>query len=209
MWKKSYDAYWQTCRHPEDVEYILSVDERWGFNPENPPVVGPRTKVVWCKGVKTSTAGWNEAAAESSGKVIIGSADDFLPPQNWDTELLKVIPDLDSEFVIEVTSGPPHDTRRLLVIYLLSRARYERLGYLLYPEYRGLFVDNEFTEHARKDGVVIDARHLAFVHYHPAHGLGQWDAVYESQNESSHWQQGEELFKRRQAAGFPPLQKGT
>ena len=49
-----------------------------------------------------------------------------------------------------------------MVLQIMSRAYYSQRGYAMYPEYESMYADNDFTEHARHDGVVIDARHLVF-----------------------------------------------
>ena len=36
----------------------------------------------------------------------------------------------------------------------------------MFVELESMFADNDFCEHARQDGVVIDARHLMFPHRH-------------------------------------------
>lgn len=212
QWKASYDDWWAKCDHPETVEYILGVDSRWGFDPTKPPKVGSRSRVFWCTGPLGAHRAWNEIAAVSKGKILIMNADDFRPPEHWDTKLIEALPqtetmwpDLDTEFVMEVSSGPLADNRRLMVLYILSRKRYEKLGYVLYPNYISLWVDNEFTEHARQDGVVIDARHLEFHHFHPHQGDGLFplDAAYEAGNTTEAWNQGIELFNHRKALGFP------
>jgi hypothetical protein len=202
-WKDSYTAWWDSCKNPDRVEYILAADSRWGFDPSRPPFLNALSKVHWCTGEKKAITGWNEAAAIAQGQVLIANSDDMRPPQNWDEELLKVIPDLNAEFVVEVSSGSLADDRRLMVLYILSRRRYEKLGYIANPAYQALWVDNEFTEHARQDGIVIDARHLHFHHCHPHQDGGAWDEVYASGNTPESWKQGLELFNRRKAAGFP------
>lgn len=203
MWLESHDAWWRTCKNQEQVEYIMAIDERWGFKRDESVLLHPQTRIHWCTGKRGAITAWNEAAELSAGKILIMNADDMRPPQDWDAKLLEVIPDLNSEFVVEVSTGPLADDRRLMVLYILSRKRYERLGYVLHPDYTALWVDNEYTEHARLDNVVIDARSLRFEHLHPHQGHGKWDAVYESGNTQDSWNQGVALFNRRKAAGFP------
>ncbi len=204
-WRTCYEDWWKACDNPEAVEYILAIDERWGFDQKAPPEVNERTRLHWCTGKRGSTTAWNEAAALSQGKVLIMVADDLRPPPHWDTELLKVIPEPDAEFVIEVSSAKLPDAARLMVAYLLSRKRYESLGYVINPEYIGIYADNEFGDHARLDGVVIDARHLQFRHFHPYYGDGLFprDAVYDAGNTSEAVVQGLALYTKRKAAGFP------
>jgi len=206
QWRASYAA-WAACEHPETVEYILAVDERWGFDPSNPPVVNERTRIVWCKERKANVVAWNESAVGTLGKVIIANSDDMRPPKNWDTKLLQAIPDLDSDYVVEVSSGPLADNRRLMVIYILSRKRYERLGYIVNPAYKTIWGDNEFSDRARQDEAVVDARNLEFHHYHPGQGDGlfKWDAVYEAGNMPEDCTRGRALYESRKAAGFPPV----
>jgi len=184
------------------------VDERWGFDPKAPLEVNERTRVLWWTGKRGSTTAWNAAAAMSTGPILIMVADDLRPPPHWDTELLKIIPDPTAEFVIEVSSAKLPDSAHLMVAYLLSRKRYEALGYVINPEYIGIYADNEFGDHARQDGVVIDGRRLKFEHFHPYYGNGLFprDAVYDSGNTHEAVVQGLALYTKRKAAGFPRCQ---
>lgn len=154
------------------------------------------------KGPKTSTAGWNCAAAGTTGKVIICVADDFLPPMAWDTLMLSVEPKgwIDGEHVIKTEDGYVHD---IFVLSILTRKRYERFGYVFYPKYLSIFSDTEFGAVAQRDGVVIDANHLLFEHQHPdcnKRPRDSFDMVHASQER---WNAGEMLFKVRRAKGFP------
>jgi hypothetical protein len=203
-WRAGYEAWCAAAQSTLLFEYVLCLDERWGFDPQNPPDVWrSHTHIVWNQGRKCSVDGWNTAAAAARGQVLILNADDFRPPESWDKKLLEVIPDLKNEFVIEVSSSKPASEQRLLVLGILSRRRYERLGYALYPEYESMYSDNEFTEHARKDQVVIDARHLEFHHYHPMCQEAPWDIVYDHQNQPRCYQEGAAILNRRRAEGFP------
>lgn len=98
----------------------------------------PNVKVIVNKAAKTCVAGWNAAAAATTGKVIIAVADDFLPPQNWDELLLSIEPHdwIDKEHVIKVEDGYVHN---IFVLSILTRKRYERFGYVFYPKYLSLF----------------------------------------------------------------------
>jgi hypothetical protein len=78
-----------------------------------------------------------------------------------------------------------------------------------------MFADNDFCESARQDGVVIDARHLMFPHRHPMFdGRGGWsedwqgraDVALRAQNRPEAYKIGKEIYARRKASGFPPMQ---
>jgi hypothetical protein len=199
---------------PEDVEYVLCVDERWGFDNYKVDTlfldagmgilmaVSAGCRIVWNTGRKCSVDGWNTAAAGSTGEILIINSDDMFPPAHWDTELRRVAGDLNRDFVIEVSSGTIHDQRRLMVLQILSRVRYERLGYAIYPEYLSMAGDDDFGEHARHDGVVIEARHLIFPHKHALYENKPYDSVYNHENSSEAVILGDRILARRRAEGF-------
>src|ERR1035437_6319248 len=186
--------------------------------------------------------GVNLAAGESTGAVLVVNADDQFACDGWDEALIdaivgKVLGDndldgaalaldialvrsngldrrLESPFVIEVSTGTPNEhDRGVLVMPILSRARYEAQGFVFYPEYESMYADNDFCESARQDGIVIDARHLMFPHRHPmfdASGVGGWsedwqgrdDVALRAQNRPESYAIGKEIYARRKASGF-------
>lgn len=159
-------------------------------------------KIAINTGAKTCVGGWNAAAAISTGKVIIAVADDFNPPNNWDTALLAVEPKgwEDGEHVIKTEDGYVHN---IFVLAMLTRKRYERFGYIFYPKYLSLFCDTEFGEVATRDGVVIEANHLLFEHCHPDCNKRPRDGVDMVHASQARWNNGEMLFNFRKAQGFP------
>ncbi len=129
------------------------------------------------------------------------------PPEHWDTELLKAIPDLDGEYVIETRCGhSPEDDEwfRLMTHPMMTRAYYERRGSNIYhPSYESMYCDVEFTEVARRDGVVIDARHLLFEHRHWMGTNVPHDEVYQRNDSQERYDRGINNLGARRAAGFP------
>ena len=111
-WRATYDAWIAAAAHPENVEYVLCVDGRWGF----PQVPGAdSTLVQWTssRGVFDGFAlgnpagernqlcvnrhayrhsgyvsGVNECAKHSTGDVLVVIADDFFPCPKWDEEII-------------------------------------------------------------------------------------------------------------------------
>lgn len=247
-WREIYDAWIKAAVNPDQVEYVLCVDERWGFTPgfvglrippectpESPygsrfgegPVRGAQDRVVWNTSRRCYVDGVNTAAKASTGRILIVNADDQYPCEGWDAELLKVLGKADGlpmlnhdgvyqeDFVVEVSTGTPQEHERgILVMPILSRVRYERLGYVFYPEYESMYADNEFCEHARQDGVIIDARHLMFPHRHFAFDGYGWldpesklegiDEAYKAQNRPEAFELGKALIQSRRAERFDP-----
>jgi hypothetical protein len=230
-WREIYDTWIKAAVNPEQVEYVLCVDERWGFRHERVLQSDPD----WLYGFAGSRGGlnvvrYNEArrcyvdgvniaAKASTGRILIVNADDQYPCEGWDQRLQAIVNsearchsgDSLADFVIEISTGTPaeHD-RGILVMPILSRDRYERLGYVFYPEYESMYADNEFCEHARQDGIVIDARHLMFPHRHAGIDpeTATWkapqelDAQYNEQNRPEAYRIGGHISEYRRRIRF-------
>lgn len=188
-WRAAAQAWHDAADNPGDIEHILVTD-----SPISAAPIFADTKFGVNHGRPCAVDGWNKSAELSTGKFLITLADDWFPCPHWDTEFLKLIPDLDGEYVLEVdTGGNPG----LLTFSLLTRKYYQRTGYLFYPEYLGMYADNEFTIVARRDGVVIDAKHLFCEHRHPLYGYGEMDATHKHQHRREAFTVGEEIYRRR------------
>ena len=199
-WMKSYETWMSRAAHPEDVEYLLAVDDSAAFK-EGVRYLNLRLVVNHDRPCPVDA--YNAACREAKGKVLILGSDDMFCPEHWDLELSKLISDWGSDFVIEVSSGTPADSRGLMVLNILSSARYQRFGYALYPGYDGMFADDDFGEHARQDGVVIDGRHLLFPHEHPIYNSAvASDALYRSHNAPEKYELGAAVLNERRATRF-------
>lgn len=200
-WQSANAEWFDKCDNPAALEYILCIDQ-------GHPVGSWRdgkhsVTVVVNHGRKCAVDGWNHTSQMATGKFLISVSDDWFPPEHWDTELLNAIPDLKGEYVIDVDNG--EKSYPLLPFSLLTRAYYERLfreyGYegFFYPGYFGMMADCEFTDLARRDRVVIDARHLKFEHRAPAKGSPEWkaDPVYQWQQREEAVRTGKRVYMRR------------
>jgi len=224
-WREVYRAWMLKAAHFENVEYVLCIDKRWGFTAKDARDAQEMSVVVVeNEGRRCYVDGVNTAARASSGSILIVNADDQFPCEGWDTRLCEAIctrlapgHDLlrvlegEPSFVVEVSTGTDykniaeHD-RGILVMPILSRARYEQQGgNVFHPEYESMFADNDFCEWARQDGVLIDARHLMFPHKHWVNGGRVWDAADQVQNRKEAFEQGRVILERRRAEKFGAL----
>jgi hypothetical protein len=231
-WREIYSAWLDAADHPEEVEYVLVCDRRWSFDKLPEWRVGSNFKALWNTGRRCYVDGVNIAAAYAEGDVLIVNADDQYPCEHWDTELLKVILDptytveacLASDFVVEVSTNTPAELERgISVMPILSRARYEQLGYVFYPAYESMYADNDFFEKARADnrnprpdgalysgddvrGIVLNARHLTFPHRHPLiEPALEWDQAYQEQNRRPAYERGAAVLAARRESDFGRL----
>lgn len=209
-WRAVYDDWMSKAVHPEQVEYVLCIDPRWGFPPVGRVTYedrGPLNLVVENTGRRCYVDGVNTAARVSSGAILIVNADDQFACEGWDSELTDALwregvwrhlpPRISyslpaslplPSFVIEVSTGTPEEHyRQIMVMPILSRKRYEDQGSeVFYHGYESMCADNDFCEWAKQDGVVIDARGLMFPHKHPMFDstgwkTGDWNQLLDKQ----------------------------
>lgn len=202
-WRNAYQSWKDNCDDWSQVEYILGVDtadkEKW------PNLDGSGIILAENTGRQCAVDGWNATGKAATGKVLITAADDMFPPPHWDTELLKVIPDLNGQYAIEVKSGTgPADDEwmRVMLHSILTRPYYERIGNFFCPQYVGMMADADYTDLARYHGVVIDARHLVFKHWHWIGTNVPFDEIYQRQNAQKNYDLGMQIIGGRRASGF-------
>ena len=154
-----------------------------------------------------SAPAWDAAAKESNGNLLVQVSDDFVPPQNYDQLILDAIVnrggglDWDTKAIV-VRVGEHFRRDDLMTMFVCSRAYYKLQGYFLFPEYRSVFSDDDATIRAvaaERDGVcqIIDARDVVFRHETAYHTGAEQDATLKRQNSPENYQQGAELFMRR------------
>lgn len=201
-WQAIYAA-WLNAAADRDFEYILVFDKRWGFETLPPALNGERFRAVWNTGRRCYVDAVNIGAQYATGDVLIVNADDQFPCEGWDVKLAEVLADSGKE-VVEVSTGTPQEHERgILVMPVLTRARYERLGFVFYPAYESMFADNDCCETARRDNQLADGRHLMFPHRHPFFDVTvETDPAYAAQNRPEAYQLGGQVLAARRASNF-------
>lgn len=200
--KRVIDTWRSRASNPKDIEVVICVDANNLAGIEVANAVPDVKVVLQPEAPFNSVRGWNAAAAQTTGKILIAVADDFDPPQGWDTALLALHPLnwWDTEHVVHTEDGYVHD---ICVLSIMTRKRYERFGYFFYPQYESMFCDTEFTAVAYRDGVVINAKHLLFEHLHPDCNKRDRDKHDIEHASKDRWARGEMLFNYRRQIGFP------
>jgi len=215
-WRESMLDWFAKCDRPDRVEYVLSVHtSRWvefwagSLGPVTFPDWG-RVTVVRNLGPDTNVSQVNAAAAACSGKMQVGNMDDLFPPEHWDTLLaeavapegLEAAPD-SLEVVLHCSTGGPRDWEPLINSGGITRARYLRFGYAVYPGYESMYADDELTAVAYRDGVVIQCPQILFNHRHWSVRKAVVDEVYAMQNRKEAYDRGRALFESRKSRDFP------
>jgi len=182
---------WFNCaKNPEKIEHVFSIDT--GDEESLQATEGLNRTIV--EQPNGSGKAFNQAAAVSTGKVLILMADDVLPPRDWDEQILSRIGNLDEPTVLAVWDGIRADS--LIGWPILTRPYYEKNTEFLGP-YHGLFGDSEFSWRAYKSGCVKQARDIVFFHDHPFLTGKPMDDTYRRQNIPLEYFRSCALFFRR------------
>lgn len=209
-WQEVYRSWLNYAINEDNFEYILVVDHDWGFDCL-PEMSRPQDRAIWARGPRHCYVdGVNRAAINSTGKILVVNADDQYPCKNWDKALLDTLThhetSVDDDFVIVPSTGTKDEhIRKIAVMPILSRTRYNKLGFVFHPLYESMFADNDFLAHARQDNIVIEVKHLLFPHRHPFNDnipVDQWSNEYKAQNRPLAFQIGQAVFEARRNTKF-------
>lgn len=196
---KVHSTMIQLSKHPEQIQYVVSVDEDDPFMTKLEDfdttkfIHGPRvSKIEAC----------NRDLPEEGWDIVVLASDDMIPrEEGWDQiirdKMQLYFPDLDG--CLWFFDGRQE---RICTMCIMGVQYYDRFGYLYHPDYRSLYCDNEFTEVARAAGKIKFFRQILFEHFHPAHHPhGKWDPLYRL-NEA-YDKIDKETYELRKSAGFP------
>lgn len=219
-WREIYDAWIAAAERPEDVQYVLAVDNKWGFvssilsdweSDAASPGHAYTNDQIWTTGNYVQSV--NEAAKSATGDVLVVIADDIWPVKGWDRLFrdslpARPIPTNPFEFAIWVNNGWNEQGRGIMAMPVLSRSRFERLGYVYFPGYESMWADNDLAHHVMLDAKkglcsLIKLAEPVFEHKHPSFdGSVPVDDQYRKQNRVEAYNLGQRLFQKRKQQNF-------
>jgi hypothetical protein len=175
---------------PERVEYIFGID------PDDAESINLLSdfNVTVSEPGGACVGATNACAKISKGEILVLSSDDLYPPQDWDAQIVKKVWDVDKEIALHVDDGCRDDA--LMAIVVMTRVRYQKLGYFVHPAFKSVFADCWHTFISHLDEVRVDARDIKFDHRHPVFGKNEWDDVYREQNSEERSKEGEKIFNQ-------------
>lgn len=190
-WQRRYQ-WLSLAQKPLEIQWIFAVDhdEKVDYTPH---------QAIRCNPGGIINA-WNEGAKHAKGDVIIQMSDDWSPCKHWDTLILNAIGDTKADRVLAVSDGLRQD--KLLCMAILTQNRLNKQGYMFHPDYQtsdGIYSDNEFTERAYADGVVIEAKDIQFKHENPLFTKGNADEQLKNHNKPEFYDKGKTIYDRRKA----------
>jgi hypothetical protein len=142
----------------------------------------------------SSVANWNICAEFSTGHILVAIADDLTPPQGWDTKLRK-LPDPETKWACYVPDSLRQDG--LMCHPVLSRALYDKRGYVFHPDFFGVYCDNDFSVRTQLEAPIYSVRDLEWQHNHPTNGSRESDSIVEHQNSETAYAYGGAKFMQK------------
>lgn len=195
--EEARELWYTRAKYPHMVEHIFCVDKD---DKEAVKVATDYCYVITDPG-GGCVAAWNAGAKLSYGQVLIQLSDDWIPPMHWDEILMQRIgPRVEEEAVVGVSDGIDRGGGKItdcMCLAILTRARYEAQGHMFHPDYKSVYSDNEFSDRAYQDGIVIEARDVLFEHTHPICGKAEMDETYKQQNAPERYKDGAAAYERR------------
>ncbi len=143
----------------------------------------------------------NACMPDTPWDIYVLVSDDMIPmTRGFDdiifSEMTTRFPDLDG--VLHFFDGTTRDT---MTCSIVGRKFYERMGFVYWPSYRGVWCDNEITELAKQAGKYHFDDRMIIQHKWRQNSQYGCDEVY--QKGESTFQQDRIIFENRQKRGFP------
>jgi glycosyltransferase involved in cell wall biosynthesis len=180
------------AQKPLEVEWIFVVDH------DDPQDYTPH------QAIRANPGGiihaWNHGAKQAKGDVVVQMSDDWTPPRHWDALILSAIGATNEEKVLAISDG--HRTDKLLCMAILTQKRLLKQGHMFHPDYQeadGLYSDNEFTDRAYEDKVVVEARSITFLHENVIFYGQEGDDRHKNHNKPENYAKGKAIYEKRKA----------
>lgn len=207
----AFNEWVNNARYPEEIQYVLSLDDNDEtiaeyenkFSAEDRARVG--LFVFNVSPSRNIVQAVNSAATfmESTSEIFAIVSDDVSAPLGWDVLLknkLAGVDNFNTPKYIGVDDGL--QSFGTFFIYIANRAYYNRLGYVLYPEYDGVFADNDNACVAYALGAVVPAPELVFKHNHYSKGAISFDRTYAKHNTHDGLERNGAIFNARRSRNF-------
>lgn len=199
-WLDNYNGY-------NGAEYILSIDNdekdlpkyEFLFNQlrkKYPSIVFKTT----INNNKNVVMAMNRGAEQAEGEILIGISDDFDCFTDWNLKILDAISP-EKEEALLVNQGIKEYTTNM-ALPILTKKLYDRLKYIYYPLYSGMFADDDIVECCRSLGVLKVRNDLIFQHNHYINGKSAMDDTYRRHNTKESWDLGTRILAQRRKDNF-------
>lgn len=150
-------------------------------------------------GRRDCVTGWNLAAQNSVGDILIQVSDDLFPPEKWDfkiRELLSKLREAKNRSDIVLNLLDERRVQNAVFHPVLTRASYKKMSYLYPPEFQSMYCDNWFCLFHRKHSIYAVSQDVFWHHKHRATHEVEVDEVMKIHESPERFRVGLETLKK-------------
>jgi hypothetical protein len=206
---------------PNEIEYLLGIDSIDDSIPQyyieynkiaEISKLG-RFEVIIGK-TKNTVESINNIAKyiSATSELIIIVSDDMFCLKSWDGMLFNLLDGIDNfkqpKFIL-VSEGHYYTPDNLNAplneeygYYIANRAFYNKLGYILWPEYTHYGADTDIFSVAKILNAIVDARHILIKHGYYQQKESEYDSTYARKNVDKEWETSFRVFSERKSRNF-------
>lgn len=203
--RQAFDAMSKWVKNcTSNVQYILSLDKDDPARPMYYTLFLRMPTNINARIIENENKNLVDAIQQAvpliTGDCVISISDDFDCPAGWDKQLERIIGAKES-YAIRVQDTITKSGDRIMTLPILSKSVIDRLGYIYYPEYTGMFADNDLYEVCNRLGILVNA-FLTFPHNHWVNRKAVKDATYNRHNTMASWNHGQKVLAERIKRNF-------
>lgn len=144
------------------------------------------------------------AKASHFGEVLICTSDDMDPPFEWGSMMFHNIdPDLPEALQVNHLNPDIKEETDILCLPILTRKLYDILQYVYYPEYSGIYADDDLARLCLSQGWLRKNFKLIFPHIHwSIDSKVKKDQTHMRHDNPQGWTLGKKVLEKRKRTGF-------
>lgn len=143
----------------------------------------------------------NAGAKIAHGEILVCISDDFDCEPGWDEFIVSQL-DIEKEQALKVNDCYTEPSNLILTMPVMTKKLYDKLGFVYYPEYSGMFADNDLAEMCSTMNVLKVNYEKKFEHLHWLFGKTERDETSYRHDNPEGWKLGDGLIQKRRANNF-------
>lgn len=176
-----------------EIEMVVVTDD-----PYAAAVSSFNVKFLRNEGRRDCVTGWNLAAKNSTGEILIQVSDDLFPPANWDSRIRSIISNVRatlkrSDVVVNLLDE--RKEKNAVFHPVLTRSAYERTLFLYPPEFQSMYCDNWFCFYHRKYSAYAVSESVFWHHNHRTTHKVEIDEVMKTHESPERFSRGREVLE--------------
>jgi len=174
------------------VEMIIVTDD-----PIDCTDIRPDVHYAVNTGKRDCVTGWNLAAKQSTGHILVQVSDDLFPPDGWENAIPTMINqmlDVRKDIVLNLLDN--RQIKNAVYHPVLTRESYDKLKYIYPPDFESMYCDNWFFLYHRKYSYYAVSNGVFWEHKHRTTHSVEIDHVMRAHESSERYLNGRETLQK-------------